>query len=171
MTTDSSALLRPMLHADLELVLGWRNHPEICRYMYSQHEITLAEHSHWFERVFLDSNYHLLIFEIDNKALGFINFHQISEGRIANWGFYAAPEAPKGTGRKLGQAALHYAFTTLGLYKVCGQALCYNQPSIRFHQRLGFLEEGRKRKQYFDGLHYHDVLCFGLLSSEWNTHN
>ena len=171
MTANSHTRVRPMLDTDLELVLGWRNHPDVCRYMYSQHEITLAEHSHWFERVSQDNSYHLLIFEIDDKPLGFINIHQIAEGGIADWGFYAAPGAPKGTGKQLGQAALHYAFITTGLHKVCGQALSYNESSIRFHQRLGFQEEGRQREQHFDGQHYYDVVCFGLLASEWHAHN
>ena len=171
MTKNSHIRVRPMLDTDLELVLGWRNHPDVCRYMYNQHEITLAEHSHWFERVSQDNSYHLLIFEIDDKLLGFINIHQIADGGIAEWGFYAAPSAPKGTGKQLGQAALHYAFITIGLHKICGQALSYNESSIRFHQRLGFREEGRQREQHFDGQHYYDVVCFGLLVSEWHAHN
>lgn len=171
MTTNSQSRIRPMLDTDLECVLGWRNNPDVCRYMYTQHEITLAEHSRWFERVSQDSCYHLLVFESDDKPLGFINIHQIAEGGIADWGFYAAPGAPKGTGKQLGQAALYYAFITAGLHKICGQALNYNEPSIRFHQGLGFREEGRQREQHFDGQHYHDVVSFGLLASEWHEHN
>lgn len=152
---------------DLERVLTWRNHLSVRRYMYTQHEITFAEHTRWFERVSTDANYHLLIFEVNDKPLGFINIHQIAAGGIADWGFYMAPEAPKGIGKQLGLAALHYAFTTAGLHKICGQALAYNERSIRFHQSLGFLEEGLQREQHFDGQHYHDVLCFGLLANEW----
>lgn len=168
MNKNSHIKVRPMLDSDLELVLGWRNHSDVRRYMYSQHEITMAEHSRWFERVSQNSNYHLLIFESNANPLGFINIHRISEGEVADWGFYAAPGAPKGTGKQLGQASLHYAFTTAGLHKICGQALSYNEPSIRFHLRLGFQEEGRLREQHFDGHQYHDIVCFGLLSSEWN---
>lgn len=157
-----------MLDTDLELVLGWRNHPDVCRYMYSQHKITMAEHSRWFERVSQDGNHHLLIFENNTNPLGFINIHRIAESEVADWGFYAAPGAPKGTGKQLGQVSLYYAFTTAGLHKICGQALSYNKSSIRFHLRLGFQEEGRLREQHFDGHKYHDIVCFGLLSREWN---
>ncbi len=156
-----------MTQEDLERVLAWRNHEAVRRYMYTQHEISLAEHTRWFERASQDSCRHLLVFESSTVPLGFINFHQIAPGGVADWGFYVAPDAPKGTGRQLGKAALHYAFAHVGLYKLCGQALAYNERSIRFHRSLGFQQEGILRDQHFDGQNYHNVVCFGLLASEW----
>lgn len=165
--TTSRQRLRPMISGDLEQVLAWRNHEDVRRYMYTQHEIALHEHTQWFKRASKDANRHLLIFENDGVPLGFINIHRIAPGGIADWGFYAAPDAPKGTGRVLGQATLHYAFSQIGLHKLCGQALAYNERSIMFHQNLGFQQEGVLREQHFDGQAYHDVVCFGLLAREW----
>ena len=99
--------LRPMTQEDLERVLTWRNHEDVRRYMYTQHEISLAEHTRWFERASQDPSRHLLVFEYNATPLGFINLHQIAPGGVAEWGFYAAPDAIKGTGRQLGRAALH----------------------------------------------------------------
>ena len=168
--SESSSLpsqIRPMVYADLTLVLAWRNHPDVRRYMYTQREITLDEHQSWFERSLLDSKKHFLIFEVDHQPLGFVNFNERENGGIADWGFYAAPDAPKGSGRQLGRAALSHAFTQLKLNKVSGQALAYNERSIQFHQSLGFQQEGILRDQHFDGEHYYNVICFGLLSHEW----
>ncbi len=156
-----------MSENDLELVLSWRNHPQVRRYMYTQHEISLEEHTRWFDRAKQDSERHLLIFEPGSTPLGFINIHQIAPGGIADWGFYVAPDAPKGTGRSLGNAALQFAFKTLTLHKLCGQALAFNERSIRFHLGQGFQQEGVLRQQHFDGQQYHDVICFGLLASDW----
>lgn len=156
---------------DLERVLGWRNHPEIRRYMYTQHEITLEEHTRWFARSTRDPKRHLLIFELESTPLGFVNIHQIAQGGIADWGFYAAPDAPKGAGSLLGQAVLRYAFIEAVLHKLSGQALAFNEASIRFHHSLGFTQEGTLRQQHFDGRHYHDVVCFGLLASEWQVNH
>lgn len=160
-----------MVHADLELVLAWRNHPDVRNYMYTQHEITLAEHQRWFERSLPDPKKHLLVFEENQQSRGFVNLNEVGSGGIADWGFYAAPDAPKGSGRQLGRAALGYAFTQLKLHKVNGQALAYNQRSIRFHQTLGFQQEGILRDQHFDGECYHDVICFGLLGHEWQPNS
>ena len=167
---ESSSLpsqIRPMVHADLELVLTWRNHPDVRRYMFTQHEITLDEHQRWFERTLPDPKKHLLVFEVNQQPLGFVNFNEAGNGGIADWGFYAAPDAPKGSGRQLGSAALNHAFTQLQLHKVCGQALAYNERSIQFHQSLGFEQEGILRDRHFDGVRYHHVICFGLLCHEW----
>lgn len=166
-STPLTAYIRPMVHVDLERVLAWRNHPDVRRYMYTQHEITLNEHQRWFERSLLDPKKHLLIFEVSQHPLGFVNFNETGNGGIADWGFYLAPAAPKGSGRQLGRAALNHAFTQLKLYKVCGESLAYNQRSVQFHQSLGFQQEGTLRDQHFDGERYNNVICFGLLSYEW----
>ncbi len=159
--------LRQMRDDDLGLVLQWRNHPEVRRYMYTQHEISLEEHARWFERLRHDKLQKALIFVVDEKPLGYVNFKQHADSAIADWGFYLAPDAPKGTGGQLGRAALIYAFDELRLSKLCGQALGFNEKSIRFHQRMGFQREGVLRQHHFDGEGYHDVECFGLLASEW----
>lgn len=171
MTAAVYQRVRPMTHEDLEQVLAWRNHEEVRRYMYTQHEISLVEHTRWFERASQDSSRHLLVFESNAVPLGFINLHLIAPGGVADWGFYAAPDAPKGTGRQLGQAAIQYAFTQAGLHKLCGQALAYNERSIKFHLSQGFQQEGVLRDQHFDGQSYHDVVCFGLLAPEWQANN
>jgi len=156
---------------DMDQVLVWRNHPEVRRFMFSQHEISVEEHAQWFARASQDPARHLLMFEIDTSALGFINIHQIASGGIADWGFYVAPDAAKGTGRALGKAALRYAFEAAGVNKLCGQALAFNERSVRFHLNLGFQREGVLRQQHFDGQQYHDVVCFGMLAREWHQTN
>lgn len=167
MTTTETDWLRRMEDGDLEQVLAWRNHPEIRSFMYTRHQITLDEHRAWFLKASVDPSRSLFIFERDGISCGFVNFHLTGEGGVADWGFYAAPDAPQGTGRGLGTLALKHAFVEMQLHKVCGQALGFNERSIRFHQRLGFTREGTLREQHFDGERYHDVVCFGLLAREW----
>lgn len=171
MSQAAQQRVRPMRESDLLTVLAWRNHPDIRRVMYTQHEITVAEHTAWFARAVKDAGRHLLIFETSSIPVGFININQVAHGGIADWGFYVSPDAAKGTGRRLGKAALEFAFVERGLHKLCGQALAFNQRSIRFHGYLGFQQEGVLRQQHFDGEHYHDVVCFGLLASDWQANN
>ena len=161
--------VRALVEDDLSMVLSWRNHPDVRRYMLTQHEITLQEHCNWFDLVQHDKTRQQLIVLDDSAPLGFVQFSSVNHGGIAYWGFYARPDAPKGSGRKLGQAALKYAFNDLGLYKVCGQAIESNVASIEFHQKLGFTEEGRLREQQrIEGI-YHTLFCFGLLAKDWQA--
>ncbi len=163
--------IRAMMEDDLHMVLAWRNHSDVRRFMFSPHEITLAEHREWFARARHDTTRRLLIVEISKKALGFVQFSQVVEGATAEWGFYVSPEAPKGSGRMLGVAALNYAFDKLNLKKVSGQVISSNQSSVAFHQRMGFaLEEVLPNKQLINGK-YCSLHCFGMLAADWHPEN
>lgn len=160
--------VRPMGDEDLERVLRWRNDPEVRRWMYTTHEIALEEHRRWFAGARDDPNRHLLVFEQGGEPRGFVHFTRLRGSDVAEWGFYLAPGAPKGTGTALGIAALDEAFGPLGLHKVCGEALRDNERSIRFHRRLGFAGEGVRLDQHVaeDGVR-HSVVQFGLLATDW----
>lgn len=161
--------LRVMSSLDLKQILEWRNHPNIRQYMYRTHKITIDEHLNWFDLASKNPAIALLIYEKDEKPLGFVKITQGTCAEVADWGFYLAPNSPKGTGRNLGKTALKYAFTQLALHKLCGQVIAFNQRSINFHEALGFIEEGRMQEQHFDGNQFHDVVCFGLLRDVWRS--
>lgn len=156
-----------MIASDLESVLKLRNHPEIRRYMLTQHEITMEEHIKWFKCASQNQGIKLLIFEINDVCSGFVQFKKTNHPSVVDWGFYVAPGAPKGTGRKLGIAALQYAFEQEKFHKICGQALEVNWPSIQFHKSLGFVQEGVLREQHLNGDSSQDLICFGILRKEW----
>lgn len=156
-----------MTREDLELVLQWRNHIDIRRFMLTQHEIKLEEHTRWFGKVSADPTRKLMIVEEGQQPLGFVQFSSVSDDGVSDWGFYVRPDAPKGSGRKLGTMALNFAFDSWNLHKVCGQAIVENVASIAFHQRLGFVKEGVLREQSKVAGKHSDLVCFGLLKSEW----
>ena len=164
---ELAGTVRRMTDADLALVLSWRNHQSVRAFMYNQHKISSQEHALWFERSSSDPSRHLLIYEEQGTPCGFVHLTVSDSSRNAFWGFYAAPEASRGVGRRMGQVALAYAFGSSGFHKISGEALAHNEKSIRFHLSLGFQQEGVLREHYFDNGNYHDVVCLGLLSSEW----
>lgn len=161
--------IRLMNLTDLELVLGWRNHPDIRAVMTTQHEISLDEHQAWFKKSQDNVNRTLLIYE-EQEALGFASLEESYPGTFV-WGFYAGPGAPKGTGRALCLGALNYAFGKKSAHKICGQVLSDNEKSIRMHKALGFRLEGTLREHCLIGSTYHDLICFGLLKAEWAAGN
>ena len=164
--------LRNINESDLKLILSWRNHPDVRRFMLTQNKISWVEHQDWYSRVREDPFIYLFIFEESKVAKGFVKISQNSTVlQTADWGFYLAPDTGSGIGHKLGNAALEYTFNTLKLHKLCGQVLAFNTSSIQFHRRLGFQQEGQLRDQYFDGTDYHDIICFGLIDSEWIVEN
>jgi len=158
--------LRPVNKEDLPALLVWRNHPDVRRFMYTQHVITLEEHLSWFEKVSQNPKQHLMLYCENQQPLAFCQFTVYQH--LAEWGFYLSPDAPAGTGTRLGKSALDYAFGVQSWHRICGEALSYNHQSIRFHRKLGFTEEGRLREHVEIDAKYYDVLCFGLLKSEWH---
>ncbi|WP_017233570.1 UDP-4-amino-4,6-dideoxy-N-acetyl-beta-L-altrosamine N-acetyltransferase [Pandoraea sp. B-6] len=171
MSTSESLTIRPMRSADLGAVLAWRNRPEVRHCMFTDHEISLEEHTKWFSKMSNDASRRLLIVEDREVPLGFVNYSNVTPGAISDWGFYAAADAPRGSGKRLGAVAIAFAFESLKLHKICGQALDFNEKSIRMHLSLGFTREGVLRDQHLKNGFYHDLICFGLLRSEYHIAN
>ncbi|WP_412852676.1 UDP-4-amino-4,6-dideoxy-N-acetyl-beta-L-altrosamine N-acetyltransferase [Ectothiorhodospira shaposhnikovii] len=160
-----------MSENDLEYVLRWRNHPDIRRFMLSQHEITLAEHQAWFGRASRDEARALLVIEEHGQPRGCVIFSGVHKNATAEWSFYSAPGNPAGTGTRICAEALNFAFNELDVHKVAGKVLDFNHPSIRVHQRLGFTQEGNLREHSLINGTHHNLLCFGILSGEWLSLN
>jgi UDP-2,4-diacetamido-2,4,6-trideoxy-beta-L-altropyranose hydrolase/UDP-4-amino-4,6-dideoxy-N-acetyl-beta-L-altrosamine N-acetyltransferase len=163
--------VRPMCEDDLEEVLRWRNYPGIRRFMYTQNEISVSEHKAWYMRIIEDDRNHLLLVVANGTdRVGFVRFTADDNGN-ANWGFYAAPEAPRGTGRYLAKAALDYAFNQLGFNKIFGEVIVSNERSVALHRKLGFHDVGLDRYQNFHTGVCHEIYRFSLLFSDWEKRN
>ena len=67
------------------------------------------------------------------------------------------------------QIVLRYGFWERR-YQKCNSACPHtNEASIRLHKKLGFLEEGRRRRQvYFNG-EFHDDVLFGMTLEEFDA--
>lgn len=161
--------LRKMNNCDLDLVLEWRNHPEVRIFMFNKHEIERKEHYEWFSNNSSRLDKCLLIFEVNKEPSGFIQFQLLDKKNTACWGFYTSPSSSKGTGRQLGILALRYAFDQLGLDNVCGQALSLNKKSIEFHLNLGFSEEPISDDHSVPEEFVENVRCFRLKKSCWEA--
>lgn len=150
--TESFGQLRVLNEADLNMVLLWRNHPNIRDKMYTSHEISEAEHSAWWSRVSTSSKEQYFIYEKASLPLGVVAFTQIDQiSKNASWAFYAASDAPKGTGTAMEFLALEYAFNNLRLNKLWCEVLSFNQNVLKLHKKFGFVEEGCFIEQ-----HYHE---------------
>jgi RimJ/RimL family protein N-acetyltransferase len=55
-------------------------------------------------------------------------------------------------------------------YQKCNSACVHtNEASIRLHKKLGFVEEGRRRRHIFFNGEYHDDVLFGLTREEFDA--
>ncbi|MCG5501462.1 UDP-4-amino-4,6-dideoxy-N-acetyl-beta-L-altrosamine N-acetyltransferase [Ectothiorhodospira lacustris] len=155
-----------------DLILPWRNAPEVRRAMYRHHVISPEEHSAWFERMQTDARCQWYLHrDAEGTPDGVVYFTDIDTAhKTAFWGFYARPGAPAGTGTRILYEALNHAFDELGLYKVNGEVLDGNSTSLHLHKKCGFKVEGTFRAQHFDGEQRVGIIRLGLLANEWATH-
>lgn len=161
--------LHKLTKSDLHLILTWRNAPEVRKNMYTTQKIKKADHLAWFARIEHDPQVLWYLHKSENdKPDGVVYFTQYRpENQSSFWGFYAAPDAPVGTGTKLGLDALNEAFYVLELHKLNAEVLTSNKGGLRFHKKLGFCVEGRFRDYHFNGEYFIDVIRLGILESEW----
>nr|WP_315043076.1 UDP-2,4-diacetamido-2,4,6-trideoxy-beta-L-altropyranose hydrolase [uncultured Moraxella sp.] len=177
---------------DLITVWQWRNHEEVRKFMFGQDEIALSDHKKWFNKQLSLSNVTLLIFELNQQPIGFVNFTRLTVDKYqtlnnsvksknalatnkASWGFYLSPDCPKGQGLGflLGVLAIGFIFNqTNTLYQkppqaITAQVLAYNQASLALHRKLGFVEKD-VLKQYFSvNNQTYDVFEFELTSEQF----
>jgi UDP-4-amino-4,6-dideoxy-N-acetyl-beta-L-altrosamine N-acetyltransferase len=164
--------LRLMEDSDVQTVRRWRNHPDVRRNMYTQHEISAEEHESWWSKVRDDLTRRYLIM-VDDHGTGYgaVNFTNINTtSGTADWAFYSADTNRKGIGSMMERKALEYAFSELALRKLSCEVLSFNQRVIGLHRRHGFLVEG-VFKNHFVGLDgtCHDVYRLALTKKDWET--
>ncbi len=164
-------VLRVIRAEELELMRAWRNAPAVRRNMYTRHEIGAEEHLKWWEAVSRREDSEYFMFEHHGQPLGIVGFNRIDRRNMnASWAFYAAPEAPRGTGTRMEYLALNHAFDVLALHKLDCEVLAFNKPVIELHKKFGFQVEGVLREQYRDASGFIDIYRLGILAEEWRSH-
>lgn len=164
-------LLRKVDTSELEMMLAWRNAPNVRENMYTRHEISLEEHLEWWARVKFRDDQQYFMYEYNGRPAGVVGFTDIDEvSAVSSWAFYSAPDAPKGTGSRMEFLALDYAFNKMGLHKLSCEVLAFNAAVIKLHKKFDFKVEGILREHHLVDGEYVDIYKLGLLSKEWQAH-
>ncbi len=165
-----SFCLRKIDLDDMDFVLKSRNSPDVRKNMYTSHVISREEHEIWYSGMLQDPTKEYFIFEIDSSPAGVVGFIDIArDSKIASWMFYSGDTSRKGIGVKMEYYALEYAFSEMGLYKLCCEVLAFNEPVIKLHKKFGFNVEGILRSQHYKDNIYIDIYRLGMFSEEWEV--
>ncbi len=150
MNSSDKMQLKPLSEADLPMVLRWRNHPEVRRVMFTDHEISLAEHLAWWEKVRQDPSRQVLLFYYVGRPAGVVNFLNIDlQQHSCHWGFYLDNEQWQENAERLKvwlgleQAVIEYAFSSIGVNALYCETFELNRPVHQIHRRFGFEEVER----------------------------
>ncbi len=64
-------------------------------------------------------------------------------------------------------AMIDFGFSRMGLNRIEADASEHNAASIGLLTRVGFIQEGLQREQYYEDHTYHDLILFSLLRRDW----
>ena len=162
--------LRPFVDTDLDLVLTWRNAPEIASYMYGDRVITTDEHTRWFASLPGDLTKQYWMICQDETDVGVAYVYDIdSHNSRASWGFYIAVKTARGhgTGYFVEVMVLAFAFDYLNLNKLCCEIFSKNKAVWSMHEKCGFQNEGIFQDHIFKDDVFHDVIVMGISHEGW----
>lgn len=133
-------VLKPITHADIEMVRCWRNDPEISRYMYFREYITPDMQEEWFKSI-TDRNDIYFIINIDGRPVGMTEYKKINyEDKTAEGGIFIYEKQYQNGPYAYSIVAVrnNYGFNDLGLRVLFAYIMDDNLRAIRFNQSLGY---------------------------------
>jgi len=130
--------------ADKKMVLEWRNHPSIRKWMFSQYKISITDHLKYIDILSLKSDRVYFLVKKDNQAIGVIDLTDIDYvDSKAYIGLYAKPNL-RGVGKILMQEIINYAFGILKLNILLSEVFEENQLAITLYKKFAFQEISRR---------------------------
>lgn len=105
----------------------------------------------------------------DGNPVGYIKAFRFDRFARTTWvGLSVFDEADigKGYGRRMLVLLCDYLHKQLGVRKVSLEVLAGNAPAIALYSKLGFVEEGRLKSQFYADGHFHDVLILSRFLEE-----
>lgn len=164
----------------------WRLEDAELRFLTSLDSPTLALHQDgivlptsvelqraWLEKAAGLKDDGMLRFAMDNldgATVGWVTLHSRDQ-KNGTFGFgVAVYGAYRGHGHAVDavRILLKYGFWEQRYQKCNSMCLHTNAASIRMHKKLGFLEEGRIRRNSFSNGEYQDEVLFGLTREEFD---
>lgn len=133
----------------------------------------LAAYEKDFDEHVKDEDKSDFVIEADGKIIGEIGLHRWKNRRAGvatlGVGIYHPDYVGRGFGRDAISVLLDWAFRIQNFRRISLETMATNERAIRAYRACGFVEEGRLREhEYWNG-RYVDVVCMGILRSEWEA--
>jgi [ribosomal protein S5]-alanine N-acetyltransferase len=172
----SLVTLRPLAETDVDHIMTWVNRPEIVGNLaaFSGTPMTRDDELAWIRRTLVSADRVWSVVAADNgRYLGQVGIHQIhARSKVGRLGVVIATRDDMGRG--FGSAAIRAALDLgfgrgtgeLGLHKLWLMVFRTNERGQRLYKKLGFIEEGILREEYFHEGGWHDMVRMSMLAHE-----
>ena len=173
---DYQIYLRPMTEDDAELIVAWRNKPELKRFFISQADFTIEGHLKWF-RTMKESGracQMMIIDKRDDRPLGSVDIKDIDhDHHKGEYGIFIGDEAARGRGigTEAAKLMIQYGFEKLGLHRIYLRALAGNEQAIRSYEKAGFKHEGYLKDDVCINGKFVDIVWMAIVNKENDREN
>jgi UDP-4-amino-4,6-dideoxy-N-acetyl-beta-L-altrosamine N-acetyltransferase len=140
------------------MVLSWRNHPEVKKWMYNVEDISIENHLLFIDNLKTSKDKKYFLVQDSKYDIGVIDFTNIDSVALeCDFGLYANPFLKiQGTGKILQEACIRYAFDVLKMGKLRLDVFCDNTKAINLYQQHNFKKVGEKQ------IRGRDLICMEL---------
>jgi len=129
---------------DKKMVLEWRNHLSIRKWMFSKDKIALKEHLSYIELLKTKNDRTYFLVEEQERPIGVIDFTDIDLDKSqASIGIYSKPNL-RGVGKILMQEILDYSFNKLKINILISEVFDNNYSAIKLYKGYGFKEVNKR---------------------------
>jgi diamine N-acetyltransferase len=166
---SDTLILRPLEREDLRFVHELDNNESVMHYWFEEPYEAFVELADLYDRHIHDQSERRFIAEVGGEPVGLVELVEINHiHRRAEFQIIIAP-AHQGKGHATAgtRLAMDYAFTVLNLYKLYLIVDCDNARAVSVYTKLGFIEEGRLRDEFFVDGEYRDVLRMAIFQPEY----
>jgi RimJ/RimL family protein N-acetyltransferase len=171
-------VLRPPTSADLDQVLGWRNRPDVTRWLLRTQVDPDRFRASWLASVD-DPTDHGAVADLDGVVVGTGSLSvsdgmgqsqgDVWRGAEGSLGYLVDPSyAGRGVATAIARGLLEVAFAELGLHRVTAGCFAANAASWRVMEKVGMRREQHGvQDSWHDELGWVDGYTYGILGAEW----
>ena len=167
--------LMPLEKKHIDLFLKWFNDPEITQYLERYKPITRDSEEDWFDKLkHREDAVHFSIYVINadksDTIIGNCAIHKIDwKNRSCTCGITIGEKnyQNKGYGTEAMELLIEYGFDILNLNRIGLTVYDFNSRAHKTYQKVGFVEEGRKRQARFHNGKYQDEIIMAILRKDW----
>ena len=129
-----------------KMILDWRNHPHIRKWMYNQKEISIESHLNFIESLKNSKDKIYCLVKMDKEYIGVIDFTNINhQNKSTYFGLYSNPYSKTtGIGTILLKTIIDYAFNTSNMNILKLEVFEINKKALNLYKKFNFKQMGEK---------------------------
>lgn len=168
----NKVILRPIIEEDVPKFFVWMNDPSITMFNYHSLPLSLEQEKEWFKKQLqqLDKINLAIVDTQKNNLIGSIGIHGIDQrsgfgttgtiiGDKEYWGL--------GYGTEAKMLFLHFIFYELNLRKIYSEVMGFNERSIQYSLKCGYVKEAVLPAHYYKNGQYWDKVILAVYREPW----